>query len=92
MTSAWTIAALPIKIDYSAARKVLLQAAALADKGRASRHWHDQIRRLSEICESAPKTHIAFIGTALLARATDQRADVYSLHVKARTPDRKSVV
>ena len=36
--------------------------------------------------KSASKTHIAFIGTALLARSTDQRTDVHSLHVKAGTP------
>jgi SacI restriction endonuclease len=76
----------PIKIDYKAARRTLLQAAAFVDKGQASRRWQEHLRRLSEICESAPKTHIAFIGTALLARATDQRTDVHSLHVKAGTP------
>jgi hypothetical protein len=76
----------PIKIDYGAARRTLLRAAALAGSGQASRRWQDHIQRLSELCESAPKTHIAFIGTALLARSTDQRADVHSLHVKGGTP------
>jgi hypothetical protein len=76
----------PIKIDYKAARRTLLRAAAVVDKGQASRRWQKHLSRLSKICETAPKTHIAFIGTALLARATDPRTDVHSLHVKAGTP------
>lgn len=76
---------MPIKIDYKAARRTLLQAAALADKGASSPIWLDHVRRLSKVCEGAPKTHIAFIGTALLARSTDHRADVQTLHVRAGT-------
>jgi hypothetical protein len=75
-----------IKLDYKVARQVLLQAAALADQGRASPRWKEYVRRLSDACMSAPKTHIAFIGTALLARSTDQRIDVHSLHARAKFP------
>lgn len=78
-------AAVPIKIDQEAARKTLERAADLAEQGKASRAWCERIRRLSEICAKANRTHVAFIGTALLARATDPRADVHSLHVQAGT-------
>ena len=73
-----------IKLDYKVARKVLLEASALAEQGQASSRWNEHIERLSEACRSTPKTHIAFIGTALLARSTDQRIDVHSLHARAK--------
>ena len=73
-----------IKLDYKIARKVLLEASALAEQGQASSRWNEHIERLSEACRSTPKTHIAFIGTALLARSTDQRIDVHSLHARAK--------
>ena len=74
-----------IKLDYRIARKVMLEASALAEQGGASSRWKEHIERLSEACRSAPKTHIAFIGTALLARSTDQRIDVHSLHARAKS-------
>ena len=75
-----------IKLEYKAARQTFLEAVALAARGGASPRWQADISRLSEICRKAPKTHVAFIGTALLARCTDPRIDVYTLHVKANTP------
>jgi len=44
------------------------------------------VRELSVLCDKAPKTHIAFLGTVLLAKATDPRVDVFALKVNAGTP------
>jgi hypothetical protein len=58
----------------------------LADDGEASPDWDLRLRELSILCDTAPKTHIAFVGTALLAKATDPGADVFALKVSAGTP------
>ena len=51
-----------------------------------SPEWEDHVRRLSRACEHAPKTHITFLGTVLLAKATDPAVDVFALKVSAGTP------
>jgi hypothetical protein len=73
-------------VNYAAARRTLAAAAKLADEGGGSPHWKTSIARLSVLCDTASRTHIAFMGTALLAKATDANIDVHSLHVKAGTP------
>jgi hypothetical protein len=75
-----------VNIKKRVAEEALRNAASLADAGKVSKTWESHIRRLSKICETAPKTHIAFIGTVLLAKATDSRVDVFALHVTAGTP------
>lgn len=48
--------------------------------------WERLIQGLGESCEEiSVRTHIAFVGTALLARATDGRADAAALKVSAGT-------
>jgi SacI restriction endonuclease len=63
-----------------------LTALELADNGQASPDWNLRVRELSVLCEKAPKTHIAFLGTVLLAKATDPTVDVFALKVNAGTP------
>lgn len=75
-----------ITVDLDAARRAFTSAAELADAGAADSVWEGRIAKLSKICETAPKTHIAFIGTAMLAKATNLGVDVFALHVKAGTP------
>lgn len=75
-----------VKLDVGAARRTLLQAAQLANDGGSSARWLQHIEHLSNLSKVGPKTHIAFIGTALLARSTDPRADPFALHVRAGTP------
>ena len=73
-----------VKIDVEAARRLLrAEAASLAP---LPPEWVDLVNRLSAACASAPKTHIAMLGTALLAKAVDPRVDVFALKVSAGTP------
>lgn len=73
-------------IDLEVARQTFANSLELADAGGADPVWEAGIANLSNICETAPKTHIAFIGTALLAKASNLAVDVFALHVKAGTP------
>lgn len=76
-----------ITIDKEAAKRVLLEEAAAERRAvGVPVYWEQAIRELSEACEEAGiRTHIAFLGTALLARATDLRADTYAVKAKAKT-------
>ncbi|MET4676310.1 MULTISPECIES: restriction endonuclease, SacI family [unclassified Luteibacter] len=56
---------------------VVFDAAAAMSAASSDPKWEGLIEQLSEECKRAPKTHLAFIGTALLAKAVD-------LHVDAR--------
>ncbi len=50
--------------------------------------WRSKIERLSQLCEEGvSKTHIAFLGTSILARAVDSTADL--IHIKPKlAPDK----
>ena len=64
-----------IRFDKSEGESVFRIAAAKADGGRFDRAWFKKVENLSELCEGgASKTHIAFLGTAMLAKA--MRLDV----------------
>ena len=70
-----------ITFDQDAATAAVRRAAETADAGRHSRSWFDRIARLSELCEASSRTHIAFLGTAILARTL---ADVDLHAIKPR--------
>jgi hypothetical protein len=72
-------------INKEAARRVLLEEAAKAAAGGADPAWEKHIEAFSQICEQTTRTHIAFLGTALLAKAVSLDADVFA--VKARSKD-----
>jgi hypothetical protein len=66
-----------LSLDYAEAERVLREEAAkaLTDPGPVS--WCEKIEKLSRLCiEGRARTHIAFLGTILLARSVDHRADV----------------
>src|SRR5437879_199656 len=75
-------------IDTAEALKVLEEQARLALEEPLPDHneWIDRTRRLSALCEHGPRTHIAMLGTALLAKATEPRIDVFALKTSAGTP------
>ncbi|WP_371349427.1 restriction endonuclease, SacI family [Ancylobacter sp. IITR112] len=59
------------------AERVLRDEAAKADNDPGDQAWIAYIEQLSDLCErSRIRTHIAFLGTAILARAVDARADL----------------
>lgn len=61
-----------------AAEKIIAAQAALADAHTSSPVWLKRIEDFSILSApiATPKTHIAMLGTALLAKATDMRADL----------------
>jgi len=71
-------------ISKETAEAVLLEEAARASAGEVDARWIAEVERLSRACEKAPKTHIAYLGTAMLAKAVDLGVDV--LAVKAKSP------
>lgn len=76
-----------VRIDIAAARRVLREEA--QSQAPVPDEWTDIVRTLSEACEArpgTPKTHIAMLGTALLAKSTEASVDVFALKVSAETP------
>lgn len=47
--------------------------------------WEDLISSFSRTCEATSRTHIAFLGTAILAKATHLEVDVFAVKAKAAT-------
>lgn len=76
-----------IVVERDAARTVLVEEAGKDSRGEGSpESWVRDISALSEACAGASRTHIAMLGTALLAKATDLRADAFSVKEGAGTP------
>jgi hypothetical protein len=73
-------------IDDDKALRILQEEAALATTAPVSGEWVSRAQALAKECESAPKTHIAMLGTALLAKATNPAVDVFAIKAGAGTP------
>jgi hypothetical protein len=72
-----------ISFDKSESESVVRSAAAQADSGQFDQAWFKKVKRLSRLCEGgASKTHIAFLGTAMIAKA--MRVDVDLLAIKPK--------
>ena len=70
-----------IRFDKAAGAAVVRAAAAEADAGQLDPDWLAKVARLSALCEAAgARTHIAFLGTAMVAKAL--RLDVDLLAIK----------
>jgi hypothetical protein len=76
-----------ISIDKDTARRVLLEEAEAERRGETvPAGWEERIEQLSQACEeTGVRTHIAFLGTALLAKATDMRVDAFAVKEGAPT-------
>lgn len=69
-----------MKINQKVALAILYEEAAKAVEGNVDPAWIEKFRMFSELSESAKvRTHIAFLGTSLLARAVDPTADLYEI-------------
>lgn len=72
-----------ISLDHSLAKRILFEEADLARSGETcelATSWQTRVVRLGELCPPRKSsTVIAALGTALLAKATDEKIDVYSL-------------
>ena len=80
-----------ISLDHTQAKKILLAEAAAArsgDKTTLVDAWCDRVAKLGELCpHGKSSTVIAALGTALLAKATDSRVDIYALLDRGEAPD-----
>lgn len=72
-----------VVIDCCRALRVLEEECARARSGTADTRWETRVTELRAACDGASKTHIAALATALLARATDIRANPFALKAKA---------
>ena len=69
-----------MKINKARAVNLVREEAAGAASGPLDPSWVKKVEELSRICEaSVSKTHIAFLGTAMLARAMTREADLFAI-------------
>ncbi|MFO1465441.1 MAG: restriction endonuclease, SacI family [Steroidobacteraceae bacterium] len=79
-------------IDLANARSCMAEAVALADSedplsSPTTREWIVLVERFSEMCEKVSyRSSIAVLGNAMLAKATNERIDVFSLKASADHP------
>jgi hypothetical protein len=73
----------PMKISKAAAMAVLREEARLAEKGPVDAGWEAKVERISKLCvDGVSKTHITFLGTAMLAKSVNRKADLYAIKPK----------
>lgn len=79
-----------MRIDKARAARVLMEEAMRAGEvgleSEGQREWEEELHRFSEACRGTSQTHVAFLGTALLAKATTLETDVYAVKARASTP------
>jgi hypothetical protein len=72
-----------VHIDRERAKTTLFVEAARAAGGHIYERWSKPIEQLSEIAEGGSRTHIAFLGTAILAKCVAPEVDVFAVKVEA---------
>jgi hypothetical protein len=70
-------------IDKRIARGILYEEAAKGAAGRIDPTWSQPIEHLSEAATGKSLTHIAFLGTAILAKCVDHDVDVFAVKTSA---------
>jgi len=78
-----------MKIDDGRAAEVMVEEAARAADGPVDKAWIGKVERLSQLCETGAKTHIAFLGTAMLAKAVNRNADLFAIKPE-HAPDNRN--
>lgn len=69
-----------MKLDKARATEILHEQAARLASDKGDPAWIAKVERLSRLCEEGvSKTHITFLGTAMLAKALDLRADLFAI-------------
>ena len=80
-----------LKIDNDVAAGLVRAAAADAERGRVDPAWFEKVERLSKLChEGAPRTHVAFLGTAMIAKAMHLDADLFAIKPSRATGNPKA--
>lgn len=75
-----------MKISQSDAKTILLEEAEQETNGNIDTTWLERIESFSQICEGTSKTHIAFLGTVLLAKSVDIHCDAFSVKAGDDSP------
>ena len=69
-----------MKISKADATKVLREEVIASERGPLNAEWTSRVEQLSQLCEDGvSKTHIAFLGTAMLAKSINRNADLYAI-------------
>jgi hypothetical protein len=69
-----------MSVDLDSASRILIREQASANEENSDPSWLDKVKRLSQLCEEADvRTHIAFLGTAILAKCVDPKLDPRSM-------------
>lgn len=71
-----------------AAEAVLREEALKAAAGEHDPDWARLIEELSVACKGKAETHIAFLGTAMLAKSVELGVDVFAVKAKSPVPGR----
>jgi hypothetical protein len=81
-----------IRLNKVEASKLARREVELSERDPGSAQWISDIEHFSELCEqSASKTHIAFLGTVLLAKAVNSDVDLFAIkprHAEGRDAER----
>jgi hypothetical protein len=76
-----------LKVDKELARRVLQEEAIRAQTELAPKAWKERVESLSQVCEEAGvRSHIAVLGNAMLAKATNLNVDPFSLKERDDSP------
>jgi hypothetical protein len=69
-----------MKLDKARAAAIIREQADRLQSDRGDPAWITKVEHLSQLCQDGvSKTHIAFLGTAMLAKALDLRADLFAI-------------
>lgn len=69
-----------MKINKAAAMAVLREEVLQSENGLVDADWSAKVEKLSKLCaEGVSRTHIAFLGTAMLAKSINVNADLYAI-------------
>lgn len=69
-----------MKLSANNAIALIRQEVVGAENGPIDIHWENCIERLSQLCaEGVSSTHIAFLGTSILAKAVDANVDLFAI-------------
>ncbi|MBW7057516.1 restriction endonuclease, SacI family [Paracoccus bogoriensis] len=72
-----------MKINKNIAARIVREEAEKSKSGPIDAAWTEKVEQLSRLCaDGVSATHIAFLATAILAKAVDRRADLFAIKPK----------
>jgi hypothetical protein len=79
-----------ITFNKSEASSLLRELAKNAHPENVDPIWKAQVEELSNLCEVGSRTHIAFLGTAMLAKCLNDSVDLYAIKPEHASPSANS--